>query len=63
MEASLLLLVLVPLFALGGRAQVILAQISDALADKDQKRRPIPLLAAGIVCGALSASAKAYAGF
>ncbi|MEO1048460.1 MAG: hypothetical protein AAFW59_09055, partial [Pseudomonadota bacterium] len=62
MEASLLLLGLVPLFALGGRAQTIVAQISDALADEGRTRRPLPLLALSVVCAAVTAWIMAYAG-
>ena len=62
MEASLLLLALVPPFALGGRAQLVVGQISDALAGEDRARRPVPLLATGLVCAALTAGVMAFAG-
>ncbi|MEO0690326.1 MAG: hypothetical protein AAFY51_08515 [Pseudomonadota bacterium] len=62
MATSLLLLVLAALFAFGGRAQLVVGHISDALADEDRTRRPIPLLATGVVCAALSAWIMAYAG-
>ncbi|MEM9086883.1 MAG: hypothetical protein AAGB23_13245 [Pseudomonadota bacterium] len=58
----LLLLALVPLFALGARAQMIVAQISDALADEGRSRRPLPLLAVSVVCAALAAWVMAFAG-
>ena len=65
MDSFLFCLLLVAAIALGGRDQMVIAQLSDALADTSGPliRRPMPLLALGLVCAALSAAVMTYAGF
>ncbi|MEO0589602.1 MAG: hypothetical protein AAFZ11_03470 [Pseudomonadota bacterium] len=64
MDSFLFCLLLVSAIALGGRDQRLVAQLSDALADTSAPliRRPVPLLALGLVCAAVSAGVMAYAG-
>ncbi|MEO1731216.1 MAG: hypothetical protein AAFR64_10800 [Pseudomonadota bacterium] len=64
MDSFLFCLVLVCAIALGGREQMLVAQLSDGLADHSGAliRRPIPLLALGLVCCVISAGVMAYAG-
>lgn len=61
MDSFLLTLLLVFAIALGGRDQLLVAQLSDSLAKGDQ--RPVPLLALGLSCAAISAAALAVAGW
>ncbi|MEE4538896.1 MAG: hypothetical protein V2J51_10450 [Erythrobacter sp.] len=63
MDSFLLCLILVALIALGGREQVMVAQLSDALAVRAGPilQRPVPLLATGIACAALSTAAMTWA--
>ncbi|MEQ8412656.1 MAG: hypothetical protein RIB52_14000 [Erythrobacter sp.] len=56
MDSFLLTLLLVFAIALGGRDQLIVAQLSDALG------RSAPLLALGLACAAASAGLMAWAG-
>jgi len=65
MDSFLFCLILVALIALGGREQRLVAQLSDALAERSGAaiRRPVPLLAVAIVCAAISAAVMTYAGF
>ena len=64
MDSFLFCLVLVCAIALGGREQMLVAQLSDKLADHKGAliRRPIPLLALGLCCCIISAGIMAYAG-
>ncbi|MEL6539842.1 MAG: hypothetical protein AAFQ34_00390 [Pseudomonadota bacterium] len=63
MDSFLFCLILVALIALGGREQLQVAQLSDALAvgEGERVRRPIPLLAVGLFCAVLTAGAMTYA--
>ncbi|MEL6237828.1 MAG: hypothetical protein AAFQ90_04450 [Pseudomonadota bacterium] len=62
MDSFLLCLLLVAGTSLGARDQIIVAQLSDAMAvgKGDDIRRPIPLLAIGLVCAAVTAGLMAY---
>ncbi|MEL6737866.1 MAG: hypothetical protein AAFO28_02965 [Pseudomonadota bacterium] len=64
MDSFLFCLLLVAGIALGGRDQRVIAQLSDALADRSGPliRRPVPLLVLGCVCAGLSAGVMTYAG-
>ncbi len=64
MDSFLFCLVLVAAIALGGRDQMIVAQLSDALGEGagGMTRRPVPLLALGIACACATAAAMTYAG-
>ena len=64
MDSFLFCLVLVAAIALGGREQMLVAQLSDRLSDRSGVlvRRPVPLLALGLVCCVISAGVMAYAG-
>ena len=63
MDSFLFCLILVALIALGGREQLLVAQLSDALADHSgaQVRRPLPLLALGWASAAATAGVMTYA--
>ncbi|MEM7701409.1 MAG: hypothetical protein AAF251_05680 [Pseudomonadota bacterium] len=67
MDSFLFCLILVAMIALGGREQLQVAQLSDALTRREggregtRIRRPIPLLAVGLVCTVLTAGAMTYA--
>ena len=65
MDSFLFCLILVAAIAMGGREQILVAQLSDSLADHSGStiQRPAPLLALAIVCAALTASVMTYAGF
>jgi len=64
MDSFLFCLILVALIALGGREQMIIARLSDALADghSAEAKRPAPLLALGCLCAAITAGVMTYAG-
>ncbi len=64
MDSFLFCLLLVIAIALGGRDQLIVAQLSDALAKgkAQDMRRPVPVLALGLASAALTAGAMAYGG-
>ncbi len=64
MDSFLFCLILVALIALGGREQMIIAQVSDALAYRQGAalRRPIPLLVLGWTCALITAGVMTYAG-
>lgn len=63
MDSFLFCLILVAVIALGGREQRLVAQLSDALAqrDADRVRRPLPLLALGWAASAATAGVMTYA--
>jgi hypothetical protein len=65
MDSFLFSLILVALIALGGRDQILVGQISDALAEYSARaiRRPLPLLALALASSACSAGVVTYAGF
>jgi len=62
MDSFLFCLILVAGIAFGGREQLLLARLSDALADRSGPlvRRPFPVLALGVVCACLSAGVMTY---
>lgn len=62
MDSFLFCLILVALIALGGREQWLVAQLSDALADRSgaQVSRPLPLLALGWASAAATAGVMTY---
>ena len=64
MDSFLFCLILVAVIAVGGREQMLVAQLSDALAERSSEavKRPLPLLFLGVVCAAATAGAMAYAG-
>ncbi|MGB3471067.1 MAG: hypothetical protein WBA51_09625 [Erythrobacter sp.] len=64
MDSFMFCLMLVALIALGGREQMLVAQLSDTLADRTDGdvRRPMPLLVLGIACACATAAVMAYAG-
>jgi len=64
MDSFLFCLMLVALIALGGREQMLIAHLSDALAEGAgaEVRRPVPLLVLGITCACATAAVMAYAG-
>ncbi|MEM6857576.1 MAG: hypothetical protein AAF559_06865 [Pseudomonadota bacterium] len=64
MDSFLFCLLLVAGIALGARDQMVIAQLSDALADRSGPfvRRPVPLLVLGCVCAVISAGVMTYAG-
>lgn len=68
MDSFLFCLLLVAAIALGGRDQLIVAQLSDALAETGRAgepgsiKRPAPLLAVGLLSAAITAGAMAYGG-
>lgn len=64
MNSFLFCLVLVAIIALGGREQVLVGQLSDALADRGGTidKRPLPLLLLAIASAAVTAGIMAYAG-
>jgi putative Ca2+/H+ antiporter (TMEM165/GDT1 family) len=64
MDSFLFCFALVAVIALGGREQMVVAQLSDALADRSGalERRPVPLLALGIASACLTAAIMTYAG-
>ncbi|MDJ0979817.1 MAG: hypothetical protein QNI87_14930 [Erythrobacter sp.] len=64
MDSFLFCLILVALLGLGGRDQIVIAQLSDTLAERGDPliRRPVPLLILGLVCAGVTAGVMAYAG-
>ncbi len=68
MDSFLFCLLLVAAIALGGRDQMIVAQLSDVLGDRANNGaampndRPVPLLALGMACAGVTAGAMTYAG-
>ncbi len=65
MDSFLFSLIMVALIALGGRDQILVGQISDALAERSgaEIRRPVPLLSLALASSACSAGVMTYAGF
>ena len=63
MDSFLFCLILVALIAVGGREQWLVAQLSDALAQREGKtvRRPVPVLALGVASAAATAGAMTLA--
>ena len=63
MDSFLFCLILVALIALGGREQLLVAHLSDALADRSGApvKRPVPLLALGWASAAATAGVMTYA--
>ena len=64
MDSFLFCLILVALIAMGGREQMLVAQLSDSLADGDgdAMHRPVPLLVLGVALAAVTAGVMTYAG-
>ncbi|MEM1194548.1 MAG: hypothetical protein AAGH57_00465 [Pseudomonadota bacterium] len=71
MDSFLLCLLLVTAIALGGRDQITIARLSDALAERGRAgetddardaKRPAPLLAVGLLSAAITAGVMAYGG-